>query len=163
MSKVLLSVHVLAAIVFVGPVTVAVSLFPRYAREALVVPAHAGQGVRGRHDSSSAVVLLHRVSCVYAVLGLSVPVLGIALGSRLGVLGDVWLLASVLLTVAAALLLALVILPSQTRVMELIGDTAGAASWAGASRLGMASGVFSLLWAAVVVLMVVRPGSTTGV
>jgi hypothetical protein len=105
----------------------------------------------------------HRVSRVYAVLGLSVPVLGIALGSRLGVLGAVWLLASVLLTVAAALLLALVILPSQTRVMALIGDAPNAASWAGASRLGMASGVFSLLWAVVVVLMVVRPGSTTGV
>ena len=108
-------------------------------------------------------MLLHRISRVYAVLGLSVPVLGVALGARLGVLGDVWLLASVLLTAAAVLLLALVILPGQNRVMALIGSAEGVATWTGASRLAMASGVFSLLWAVVVVLMVVRPGSTTGI
>ena len=32
MAAVLLAVHVVAAIVFVGSVTVAVSMFPRYAR-----------------------------------------------------------------------------------------------------------------------------------
>ena len=31
------------------------------------------------------------------------------------------------------------------------------------SRLGMMTGIFSLLWAIVTVLMIVRPGSTTGV
>jgi hypothetical protein len=35
-SKLLLSAHVLAAIVFIGPVTMAVSLFPRYAGQTLV-------------------------------------------------------------------------------------------------------------------------------
>jgi hypothetical protein len=72
-------------------------------------------------------------------------------------------MASVLLTVAAALLLALVILPGQSRAMALINDVGDAGSWTGATRLAMSSGVFSLLWAVVVVLMVVRPGSTTGV
>jgi hypothetical protein len=32
-----------------------------------------------------------------------------------------------------------------------------------AARLAMATGVFNLLWAAVTVIMIVRPGSTTGV
>ena len=50
MTALLLSVHVLAAIVFIGPVTVAVSLFPRYAREA------AGDGPPG---ALPAVHLLH--------------------------------------------------------------------------------------------------------
>jgi len=31
-----------------------------------------------------------------------------------------------------------------------------------AARLGAATGVFNLLWATVTVLMIVRPGSTTG-
>jgi hypothetical protein len=31
------------------------------------------------------------------------------------------------------------------------------------SRLAMSTGVFALIWAVVVVLMIVRPGSTTGV
>ncbi|KIX79600.1 membrane protein, partial [Streptomyces sp. MBRL 601] len=34
---------------------------------------------------------------------------------------------------------------------------------AAGARLAMTTGVFNLLWAAVVVLMIVRPGSTTGV
>jgi hypothetical protein len=41
----------------------------------------------------------------------------------------------------------------------LTGDAAPAVP----SRLGMATGVFALIWAVVVVLMIVRPGSTTGV
>ena len=98
MDKLLLSLHVLAAIVFVGPVTVAVSLFPRYAGEALAA---------GR--TTGVVALLHRISRVYAVLGLSVPVLGIALATRLKVLGDVWVVVSLVLTLAAALLLAVVL------------------------------------------------------
>lgn len=31
-----------------------------------------------------------------------------------------------------------------------------------AARLSVTTGMFNLLWAAVVVLMIVRPGSTTG-
>lgn len=41
MAKVLLSLRVLAGIVFIGPVTVAVSLFPRYARMAADVAQRA--------------------------------------------------------------------------------------------------------------------------
>ncbi len=172
MGKLLLSLHVLAAIVFIGPVTVAVSLFPRYARLAL---ADATGGPDGDPHAEPVVRLLHRISRVYSVLGLSVPVLGIALAARLGVLGDVWLLVSIALTAAAAALLAVAVLPAQQRAVDLLdratvpagprrdpGDAA--ARWtAGAGRLAMSSGVFALLWAIVVVLMVVRPGSTTGV
>jgi hypothetical protein len=83
MGKLLLSLHVVAAVVFVGPVTVAVS------------PAAGGRpaGAGGRRNPSDA-----------------------------------------------------------------------ASTWvAGARRLALSSGVFALLWVVVVVLMVVRPGSTTGV
>ena len=160
MGKLMLSLHVLAAIVFIGPVTVAVSLFPRYARAAL-------DTAPGRREAVGVVTLLHRISRVYAVLGLSVPVLGLALAVRLHVLGDLWLVASVVLTLAAALILALVILPGQTRLMAPIaapnGDVLVGVRAATLPRLAMASGVFSLLWAVVVVLMVVRPGSTTRV
>ena len=163
MGKLMLSLHVLAAIVFIGPVTVAVSLFPRYTRAAL------DAAPEGRREAVGVVTLLHRISRVYAVLGLSVPVLGLALAVRLHVLGDPWLVASVVLTLVAALILALVILPGQIRLMALVaapdrgGDVLVGVRAATLSRLAMASGVFSLLWAVVVVLMVVRPGSTTRV
>ena len=170
MSKLLLSAHVLAAIVFIGPVTVAVSLFPRYAGQALV---DAPPGTVDDHRSSAEPVtrLLHRISRVYSVLGLAVPVLGLALAIRMRVLGDVWLLTSIVLTVIAAVLLAAAVLPAQHRAMALLdgepGDGPASVSaverWiSGAKRLSMSSGIFALLWAVVVVLMVVRPGSTTG-
>ncbi|MBG0564441.1 hypothetical protein [Actinoplanes aureus] len=146
MTKLLLSLHVLAAIITIGPVTVAASMFPAATRRAL---APTGTG-RDR----AALRLLHRICRVYALLGIAVPVFGLATASSLGVLGDAWLITSMLLTAIAAALLALLILPGQRRVL------------AGAplppARLGMLTGVFNLLWAVVVVLMIVRPGSTTG-
>lgn len=144
MTAVLLAVHVLAGIVFVGPVTVAASLFPRYARE----------------GSVGVVAALHRISRVYAVLGLAVPVFGIATAAQLGVLGDTWLIVSMAMTLAAALLLGLVILPAQAAVVAGLHE-GGAPTVP--PRLSMTTGVFALIWAVVVVLMIVRPGSTTGV
>jgi hypothetical protein len=137
-TKLLLSLHVLAAILAVGPIAVAASLFPRVARE----------------SPTGLAVFLHRTCRTYAVIGVAVPVFGVATGINLGVLGDAWLLVSVVLTAIAAGLLALVILPVQGRV--LAGQTGAA------GRLTLSTGVFNLLWAAVVVLMIVRPGSTTG-
>jgi hypothetical protein len=104
--------------------------------------------------------MLHRISRVYAVLGVAVPVFGIATAAQLGVLGDAWLLVSICLTLVAALLLAVEVLPAQARVM---GTRTGDAAPAVPSRLAMSTGVFALIWAVVVVLMIVRPGSTTGV
>ncbi|MBB3677622.1 hypothetical protein [Modestobacter versicolor] len=153
MNELLLSVHVIAAIVFIGPVTVAVSLFPRYAREA------AGAGAPG---ALPAVHLLHRITRVYAVLALVVPVFGIATALALDVLTDAWLLVSMLLTAIAGLLLALVVLPRQAQVRAVLDAGAGDQR-VDVRALAMGAGVFNLLWATVVVLMIARPGSTTGV
>ncbi|GAA5168641.1 MULTISPECIES: hypothetical protein [Amycolatopsis] len=143
MNKVLLSIHVLAAIVLIGPVTVAASLFPRYVRA----------------KEPGVLRALHRISSGYAVAGLAVPVFGIALGAQMGVLGDAWLVISMALTAIAALLLALVIVPAQRRTLAAVERD----EQPGGPNLGMITGIFGLLWAVVVVLMIVRPGSTTGV
>ncbi|MGY1606080.1 MULTISPECIES: hypothetical protein [unclassified Geodermatophilus] len=170
MAAVLLSVHVVVAVVFVGAVTIAVSLFPRYARQAL----------EGRDPAAvPALRLLHRVTRVYAVLSLAVPVFGIATASSLGVLTDAWVLASMALTLLAAGVLVGVVLPGQQEVLAAaagegtdggeggpgVGTVAGTltGSTTRVRRLAMASGTFNLVWVVVVVLMVVRPGSTTGV
>lgn len=158
MTKFLLSVHVLAAILAVGPIAVAASVFPRIVRQpAAADPAH--------RDGTAA--FLHRICRAYAVVGLAVPAFGVATGAELGVLTDAWLLASIALTAGAAALLAFAILPGQQRLLlARPGGGAPAAEGDGmrpaASRLAMLTGVFNLLWAAVVVLMIVRPGSTTG-
>ncbi|MEU7011942.1 DUF2269 family protein [Streptomyces sp. NPDC046332] len=148
MTKLLLSIHVLAAILVVGPITVAASLFPRYARR-----------------TSSVAALLHRICRGYAVAGIAVPVFGLATAIQLGVLTDVWLLTSLVLTAIAAAVLVLAILPGQRRMLDGAIAAASAddgAARATAARLAMLTGIFNVLWAVVVVLMIVRPGSTTG-
>ncbi|HET6859379.1 MAG TPA: hypothetical protein VFH94_20105 [Streptomyces sp.] len=156
MTKLLLSVHVLAAILTVGSITVAASMFPRYALKAL-----DGEEQDGRAAGIAA--LLHRICRVYAVVGVAVPVFGIATGKQLGVLTDAWLIASLALTVIAAGILGLLILPGQERLLTPDPDLPDRAALRPvASRLAMLTGIFNVLWAVVVVLMIVRPGSTTG-
>ncbi|GAA3668202.1 hypothetical protein GCM10022267_63430 [Lentzea roselyniae] len=67
MSKLFLSLHVLAAIIAIGPVTVAASMFPK--------------AVTGDGNPE----LLHRICRVYALIGISVPVFGFATAGVMGV------------------------------------------------------------------------------
>ncbi|MEV8548907.1 hypothetical protein AB0L04_03570 [Streptomyces glaucescens] len=149
MTKFLLSVHVLAAIVAIGPVTVAASMFPPAARRAMAAPDDS--------RATGTVRLLHRICRVYATVGVVVPVFGFATASSMGVLGDAWLIVSIALTALAALVLVALVLPWQGALLEGADGSREATV-----RLAMVTGVFNLLWAAVTVLMIVRPGSTTG-
>jgi hypothetical protein len=155
-TKLLLSLHVLAAIIAVGPVTVAASMFPPAVRRA--APADGGGPAA---TAVTTVALLHRICRVYARVGVAVPLLGLATGLAMGVLGDGWLITSIALTAAAAGVLLAFVLPRQD---ELVGELTGSGVVERRStvRLAMFTGVFNLLWAAVTVLMIVRPGSTTG-
>uniref|UniRef100_A0AAU3H3D8 DUF2269 domain-containing protein n=1 Tax=Streptomyces sp. NBC_01401 TaxID=2903854 RepID=A0AAU3H3D8_9ACTN len=156
MTKLLLSLHVLAAVLAIGPVTVAASMFPKALRHAHSAPddSEALAGLR----------TLHRICRVYAGIGIAVPVFGFATASSLGALGSGWLITSIVLTTAAAAILGLLILPAQDNALTAVqtpGSGPGSAVHS-AARLAMLTGVFNLLWATVTVLMIVRPGSTTG-
>lgn len=156
-TKLLLALHVLAAIIAVGPVTVAASMFGPAARRAAERPDDA--------QARSTVVLLHRICRVYAGVGIAVPVLGLATAGVMGVMGDAWVIASLVLTMLAAASLIVFVLPGQEQLVEGTeeGRGGGIATVAAATgRLAMTTGIFNLLWVAVTVLMIVRPGSTTG-
>jgi hypothetical protein len=195
-TKLLLSIHVLAAILAVGPVAVAASMFPATLRRATAaahpaaapassardatghagaahaattpasatsaateagtgaVPAIAAGDAAAGGDHLATLRVLHRICRVYAVLGVVVLVFGLATASSLGVLTDPWLLVSIALTIAAAAVLGLLVLPGQR---DALADRS-----APARRLAMYTGLFNLLWAVVTVLMITRPGSTTG-
>ena len=135
MSAILLCVHVVLAILAVGPIAVAASIFPRYA------------------ETPPVAAVLHRICVTYAVVGVAVPLLGIATAVAMGVLTDAWVLVSIALTVVAAAILVASILPAQRAVLG--GAPVG--------RLAMTTGMFNLIWVAVTILMIVRPGSSTGV
>lgn len=134
MSKLFLSLHVLAAIIAIGPVTVAASMFPK----AIAADGNAE--------------LLHRICRVYALIGISVPIFGFATAGVMGVTGHPWVIVSIALTTAAAFVLALKVLPGQEKALKTKN----------AKHLAMYTGIFNLLWAVVTVLMIIRPGSTTG-
>jgi hypothetical protein len=136
MSAILLSAHVIVAILAVGPIAVAASMFPRYAREVSPVAA-----------------VLYRICQTYAVVGVAVTLLGIATAVSMGVLTQAWVLVSIVLTGVAAVVLLVSILPDQRASLDGTVMT----------RLAMTTGIFNLLWVAVTILMIVRPGSTTGV
>ncbi|MEV0293948.1 DUF2269 family protein [Nocardia sp. NPDC050710] len=154
MTKFLLSVHVLAAIIAIGPITVAASMFPAVARRAATEP-EPGQQI-------TILRTLHRISRVYAFIGVIVPVFGFATANSLGVLGDTWLIVSIALTAVAAGILALSVLPRQERILADLTATPPTTDPRSRARLAMYTGAFNLLWATVTVLMIVRPGSTTG-
>jgi hypothetical protein len=149
MENLLLSAHVLAGILFVGPVAVTTSLFPRFAPLAAGTADPAARAER----SASVAQMLHGVTRVYGVLALVVPVIGLVLAAVQGRLGEIWIVTAMVLTAVAGGLLALRITPGQRAVLDNPGDAARLRG------LSMLTGVFNLLWAAVVVLMVVRPGS----
>jgi hypothetical protein len=150
----LLSVHVLAGIVFVGGSAVAASLFPRYAPVVAAVPVGASADAETPGERNQAVaLLLHRITRVYGLLGVVVPAFGIVLGVVQGRMGEIWINIAMLLTAAAGLLLALLIYPRQRAALAEPDDGARLRG------LAMLSGIYNLLWAVVVVLMIVRPGA----
>ncbi|MFF3442722.1 hypothetical protein [Streptosporangium sp. NPDC002721] len=173
MEAVLLSVHVLAGIVFVGGSAVATSLFPRYAPVAAGVPVGPAAGAAGAAGADPAgspsaaqaapaaseernravAVLLHRITRVYGIFGVVVPVVGIALALVQGRMGEVWIAISMILTAAAGGLLALRIYPGQRDALADPDDGRRLRA------LSMLAGFYNLLWAVVVVLMIARPGA----
>ncbi|MGF1427657.1 hypothetical protein [Kitasatospora sp. LaBMicrA B282] len=161
MAKLLLSLHLLAAIIAIGPVTVAASMFPRKAQAAL---AAADGGGAGAAESAASVRVLFRITQVYAGIGLAVPVLGIGTAQVMGVMGSPWLITSLVLTGLAALVLMFLVLPKQQAVVAALAgepDADPVKAAGSLKQLTMGTGMFSLLWAVVTVLMVVRPGSST--
>ena len=154
MNKFFLTVHVLAAILCVGPVTVAASMFPPIARKTLAAETPDAGGLD----------VLHRITRVYAWAGLAVPVFGFAVAGGMQVMDEAWLIVSIVLTLAAALVLAFLVVPAQSAVLAVADQPADvrAGVLPKAKVLSMTSGIFSLLWLVVLVLMVVKPGHTKG-
>ncbi|MFD0000536.1 hypothetical protein [Nocardia sp. NPDC127526] len=152
MEHLLLSVHVVAGIVFVGGSAVAASLFPRYA-PVLATPAADGVPPVESERNPAVARAMHRITGSYAIFGLIVPGVGIALALAQDRMGEIWITIAMLLTAIAGGLLAGLIHPLQRDALREPDDGKQL------RRLGMWAGIYNLLWTIVVVLMIVRPGS----
>ena len=120
MKSFLLSAHVVASILFVGPVAVTASLFPRYA------PVTATGGMEGERNPAIA-RLLYRVTRVYAALAVTVPVVGLALAIVQGRATEVWVVVAMVLTAIAGGLLVLQVTPRQREALDTPDDEIGRA------------------------------------
>jgi hypothetical protein len=146
----LLVVHIAAAVLFLGPATVASSLFPG------AVPVDPGEEPPrprdARRDAGVARVL-HRISRVYGALALVVPVAGLVLGLLWNKFGQAWLVVALCGTAVAGVLYAVRIVPAQAAALAHPPTRRDVAS------LSATAGVFALLWVVVLVLMVLQPGA----
>lgn len=149
MEAFLLAAHVLGGILFVGPVAVANSLFPRY----VPILIEGDPTERDEARSERVAGALHRITRVYGMLGIAVPLIGIALSLVQGRFGEIWITVAMIVTALAGGLLAFRIVPAQAEAIAHPPERQRLIA------LGTLAGVFNLMWAAVVILMVVRPGS----
>jgi hypothetical protein len=149
--SILLALHVVAGILFVGPVAVTTSLFPRFVP--LASSDSPGTAADTGERNVAAARILARVTRVYGTLALIVPAAGLVLAGLQGRLTEVWVVLAMVLTAVAGALLVLRITPAQQ-------DALAAPATPDAMRtMRMLVGVFNLLWVTVVVLMIVRPGA----
>lgn len=140
-----LALHLLTVAFVVGPAAVAASLSGRHARAGRVDALRDAQ----------------RTTRLYTVATVATVVLGTALVG-LGETGDswsfdqAWISASYALWLLGVVLLLAVVVPAQGGAVEALEGGGSGASFAG--RIAAGAGLASLAWAAVVVLMVYKPG-----
>ena len=140
-----------------GPVTIGTSAFAPKARAAK----------NGDDAAKGSVALLYRLSHMYGLLSLLVPLLGVGVMIATGAYWrDGRFHVSILLSVIAWALLIFMILPRQRAIVAALGVLkdadekdlkAGAAvDWEKTPKmLSMFSGIFALLWVVIFVLMVI--------
>ena len=98
MAYFLLIVHIATAIVFIGALTISVSLFPRYAAADPDVDDKS-------HDAHPVALAMHRITKVYGRLAIIPPAVGITLAVVLGRLDELWIILSVALSLIGGALL----------------------------------------------------------
>jgi hypothetical protein len=137
--------HVAAAILLLGPLTVASMATPRAIR----------QGAEGL----PLLRWLHRTTRIYGIASILVFLLGLAVVPLTDhvTFDDGWLSASMGMFLVAWLIV-LVVVADQRRALREVEEGGDAAVRAG--RLAALSGIVALLWLAVLALMVFQPGGS---
>lgn len=146
MFKVLLALHILAAVFAIGPLVHAATT--------------AARGLRT--SDAAAIAMSSRLCKIYAGASVVVVILGFGLMSatspytheKAGDFGDVWIWLSLVLWLVAAAITVGVVTPALDRAA---GEPSAAAGLVG--RVAASGGVVGVLFAVIIFLMVYRPGS----
>lgn len=149
MFKLLLFLHLLAAIFAVGPLVGAATTASRALRT----------------SDAAAATSAARMIRLYSYVSVVVVILGMGLMSQkapgdaseeVGQIGDTWIWLSLVLWVAAMAVSLGLLAPSLTKAAAEIGTRGSADNLVG--RVASAGGVIGLIYAVIVVLMVYQPG-----
>ncbi|WP_273415722.1 DUF2269 domain-containing protein [Corynebacterium appendicis] len=154
MTTFLLFLHVAAAVLLIGPVTVAVSAFPKAAQKAQ----------SGSEEAVGRASFLHSMSTKYGLISLLVPLLG---GGLLAFdwethKSNYWMHTAIVLSVLAWVFLFAMVIPQQRKMMGSLGalhpadaDPRDIATDFDSARVKAAAGggIFCLLWFVTLILM----------
>jgi hypothetical protein len=146
MFKVLLALHLVAAVFAIGPLVHASTT--------------ASRGLRQK--DAAAIKLSSRMCTIYAIASVVVVILGFGLMSakspytheKVADFGDVWIWLSLLLWLVGAGLALFVVVPTLDKAAA---DVESAPSLVG--RVAASGGIIGILFAVIVFLMVYHPGS----
>lgn len=154
MNTFFIFLHVAAAIILLGPVVVATSMFP----------AEAAKARAGGEESTGRASVLHKITKTYGLLSVLVPLLG-------GVImaldwethkTNYWLHTAIVLAVIAWGILYFMVIPQQRKIMGSLGaldpadaDPADVTSnfEKAKAQASAGAGIFNLLWFIVLILM----------
>lgn len=148
MTSLLIAIHVLAAVLLMGPVMITVS-------------AYQGQMMKAKDGDAKALgaaTTLHRLTSQYGPLSAIVPVAGIAVFlTNLSVFGSEGRFhISILLAIIAWVILIAVIIPRQKKTLAALEGGDQVVDFAKEKKqLSMFGGIFNLLWIITALLMFV--------
>ena len=154
MTTFLIFLHVVAAILLLGPVVVSTSMFPRQVAESRA----GGEEATGRAS------VLYRITKTYGMLSLLVPLLG---GAVLAFdwetyKSNYWFHTAIVLSVIAWAILLAMVIPQQRKMMGTLGalpaadaDPADATNnfEKSKAKATAGAGIFNLLWMLTLILM----------
>ncbi len=143
MTSVLLVVHIATAIVFIGALTAAASIFPRFVDEQ--DPEHVDQ-------HRAVAVQMHRITSGYGRLAVITPLAGLTMAVIGGKTGELWILLAIILSAVAGLVLVAPLIPAQKAALKMPSPEARRQCFSYA-------GLLNLLWITILVLMITKPGS----
>ena len=146
MTSLLIAIHVLAAVLLMGPVMITVSAY-----QSQMMKAKDGDA-----KALGAATTLHRLTSQYGPISAIVPVVGIAIFltnlSAFGSQGRFHI--SILLSAVAWILLIAMIIPRQKKTLAALESGSNAVDFTKEKKqLSMFGGIFNLLWIITALLM----------
>lgn len=147
MTSLLVILHVLAAVLLIGPVCVATSAFP----------GQMFSAANGEHVAVGAARILHKITNTYGYISAIVPVLGVAvfLTDLEAYKSAVQFHIAILLAVIAWCLLFFLIVPKQKKALAALDGAEDTDVEGLKKQLSAFSGIFNLLWMICAILMFV--------